>query len=125
MISKLNDKFIRALIEYSPMVIAKYLFRENDGTVCFNRDSLVHSESDMIKFHYILNKDYSSGYDDIQNLTVYFEIKDNFIIGGAYNLRSKQKISRRKLISVTVNTPYTYKNEDFEILKETINTLDK
>ena len=68
-------------------------------------------QSDMIKFHYILNKDYSSWYDDIQNLTVYFEIKDNFIIGGAYNLRSKQKISRRKLISVTVNTPYTYKNE--------------
>ena len=65
----------------------------------------------------MLNRDYLSGYKDIENMTVFFDIKGNIIIGGAYNIIDGTKVSSRNLISDTISTPYTYTKEDIDKIR--------
>ena len=116
-----RKKFTQALAEYSPDVLARYLKRTPEGTVYFDRQQLVRSKEDESKFFYVLNRDYLSGYKDIENLTVFFDIEGDAIIGGAYNLVSGERSSRRRLISANINTPYTYTTEDIEKFKNILN----
>ena len=115
-----RSKFTRALIEYSPDVISRHLKRAPDGTVYFDRQSLVRSIEDESKFFYVLNRDYLSGYKDIEELTVFFDIEGDVIIGGAYNMQTGEQRSRRRLISNTVKTPYTYADEKIARFKDVI-----
>ena len=115
-----NQKFMQAGIDYSPRVMMRYLRRARDGTVYFDRQQLVHTEEDESKFFYILNRYYLAGYKDIEDLTVFFESKSGVIIGGAYNLKTGEKTSRRCLISATTKTPYTYAACDIEKFKNII-----
>ncbi len=114
-------KFTQALIEYSPDVLARYLRRAPDGTVYFDRQQLVRSKEDESKFFYVLSRDYLSGYKDIENLTVFFDIEGDVIIGGAYNLITGEQTSKRILISENISTPYTYTREDIEKFKNILN----
>lgn len=116
-----RKKFTQALIEYSPDVLARCLKRAPEGTVYFDRQQLVHSKEDESKFFYVLNRDYLSGYKDIENLTVFFDIEGDIIIGGAYNLVNGERTSKRRLISENIDTPYTYTKEDIEKFKNILN----
>ncbi len=116
-----RKKFTQALIEYSPDVLARHLRRATDGTVYYDRQSSVHSKEDESKFFYVLNRDYLSGYQDIENMTVFFDIEGDTIIGGAYNLISGERTSKRRLISDNISTPYTYTKEDIEKFKNILN----
>lgn len=116
-----RKKFTQALIEYSPDVLARYLKRAPEGTVYFDRQRLVRSKEDESKFFYVLNRDYLSGYKDIENLTVFFDIEGDTIIGGAYNLVNGERTSKRRLISENIDTPYTYTKEDIEKFKNILN----
>ena len=114
-------KFAKALSEYCPDNLARHLKRAKDGTVFVDRTSLITSSDEELKFCYVLNRDYFSGYDNIESLTAFFEPYDDYMIGGAYNPITGEKISRRRLISTSCNTPYTYTSEDFEKFKNIIN----
>ena len=115
-----RNKFLQALIEYAPDLIACHLKRASDGTVYFDKRQLVKSKEDESKFFYMLNRDYLSGYKNIEDLTVFFDVEEDMIIGGAYNLISGERVSRRKLISTTIKTPYTYTKEDIDNFKNII-----
>lgn len=112
-----RKKFIQALIEYSPDALLRGLKRAPDGTVYYDKQLFVRSTEDESKFFYILNRDYLSGYKDIENMTVFFDVEGDVIIGGAYNIISGERISKRRLISENISTPYTYAKEDIEKFK--------
>lgn len=116
-----RKKFSQARIEYSPDVLARHLKRASDGTVYFDRAELVRSRDDESKFFYILNCDYLSGYKNIEELTVFFDVDGDTIIGGAYNLSTGERASKRRLISEYISTPYTYTKEDIEKFKNILN----
>lgn len=116
-----RTKFLNAMIKYSPDELAKHLLRAPDGTVYCDRSKLVKDREEESQFFYVLNRDYLSGYDDIEILTVFFDIIDGAILGGAYNPESGRRVSGRPLISESIKTPYTYSKADIEKFKNILN----
>lgn len=116
-----RKKFTQALIDYSPDMLARNLKRAADRTVYHDRSLTICCSEDESKFFYILNRYYLAGYKDIENLTVYFDVERSVIIGGAYNAISGERVSKRRLISTGIDTPYTYTEKDIERFKNIIN----
>lgn len=117
----MNSKRIaQALNEFSPAVMTRYLKRAQDGTVYFDRSALVIDKDSGAKFYYMLNAYYIAGWRDVENLTAYFEIDNDEIVAGGYNISTGQRTSRRRLISINHSTPYTYTKEDIGYIKSLI-----
>ena len=116
----IRDKFIRACIEFSPDKMMKHLVRDTDGTIYVDRSKMIHSREQEPLFFYILNRDYIAGWKDIEHLTPYFDIDGDIIIAGGYNIVTGEKTSKRRLISMSIETPYTCFECDIERYKEII-----
>ena len=112
-----RERIIKAMEVFSPKSMSKHLIRTDRGAVIFDRGILTTDELKAM-FYYILNRDYNSGYKNIENTTVYFETINGCIVAGAYDLTTGDKKSRRVLIStneqVLSRTPYTYTKELLE-----------
>lgn len=119
----IHQKFTRAYIEFSPDKMMKYLVRDTNGTVYVDRSKMIHNKEQEPLFFYILNRDYIAGWKDIEHLTPYFEIDGDTIIAGGYNTATGEKTSKRRLISTSIATPYTYFESDIERCKEIIRAV--
>lgn len=102
---------------FSPMNMASNLLIAEDGTKYFDRSRLILTDQDMSKFIHVIDPLYLAKYTNILDLTVYFEVVDDVIWAGTYNLVTKEKESRRPLISSTIDTPYTYVREKLNKIK--------
>ena len=118
-----KERSLQAKKDFSPERMLKHLKRASDGTVYFDRSKLVTDRESSVRFYYILNRFYVSGWRDIENLTVYFESVGDEIVAGGYNLTAGKKTSRRRLISTnkqSPRTPYTYTLEGIGRIKSII-----
>ena len=117
------QRILAAEVKFSPLEMMKHLKRGSDGVVYFDRAELVTSIEDCAQLQYVLNSRYNVGWDDVDNLTAYFEVYGNEIVGGGYNMRTKQKTSCRRLISTNEQAPltaYTYTIEEINKMQQAI-----
>lgn len=106
---------------FSLQIMTDYLIKSTDGTVYVDRSEMIHSKEQEQQFYYLLKEDFIAIWKDIENLTVYFEVAEDEIISGAYNILTGEKVSKRILISSdTERAPYIYTTEDIEKFKEKI-----
>ena len=118
---ELREKFDEAVNIFSPDRLFLSLKRDENGTVYYDRDATPGDEREETQFFYVLDQYYQAGYKDIVHLTMYFEVLEDVIIAGGYNLRTKEKTSRRRLISTDNSTPFTYAQNKMEYVKKIIN----
>lgn len=118
-----RNKFIQALNKYSPKILIRNLKSASDGTVHVDKSQIVKNSEDEIAFQYVLIREHLSGYKDIEHLSPYFEIDGDTIISGGYNIITGEKTSKRRLISTSIKTPYTYFERDIEKYKEIIRAV--
>lgn len=119
-IDKLHyEQRMRAYDKFSPSNMLKSLIKMDDGTVVFDRSVLI-DDIDLKDFWCTLVWYYATGWGEIDNITVYFEIRDGVIYAGGYNLKTEKKINCRALVSDNFHTPYTYTQEGIKRLANII-----
>ena len=117
----MTRRIFEAEVKYTPKKLVNYLCRAEDGTVCVDTERLIANQEDAAGFYYILTHQYASGWKNIENLTVYFEVEDDIVIGGAYDVCNKEKKSRRPIASANQNrAAYTYTIEDMQAIMNKI-----
>ena len=100
-----------------------YLTKAPDGTVYVDRLKMIHTTEQEQQFCYLLKENFVAVWKDIESLTAYFEIAENEIISGTYNICTGEKVSKFILISNdTERAPYTYSLQDIDKFKEKIRT---
>lgn len=111
---------IEASSRFNPRKLTEFL-ELRDGTVCVDRAKILHSEEDERLFIITLTCDYRSGYKNLDNTTVYFEVAGDNIIGGAYDMAACRKINRRVIASPSFDPMnryrYVYDEEIIGLIK--------
>ncbi len=110
-IDKGRERLLRAFKAFSPKILIKHLKKSADGTILVDKSALVISQDDELNFYCVLDRDYISGFKNMSQLTVFFETDGTDIWGGAYNMITNEKVSKRRIISQDTSTPYTYTTE--------------
>lgn len=108
------------VVKYSPKSMMGHLVRGVDGTLYFDRRKCVITPDEQRAFYYFMNAKYKMPWESVENLTVYFDVNGEDIIGGCYNIESQCRVSERRLISARKHTPYTYAEALIEELKTII-----
>ena len=112
----------RAYDKFSPSNMFKNLIRAKNGTVIFDRTTL-KSDIDIKDFWLTLVWYYATGWGKVDDATVYFEAENGVIYAGGYDLKTKNKISCRALVSSSFSTPYTYSQEGISRLANIIENV--
>ena len=107
-----RKRVLSALKSFSPKVLIKHLVRNHDGVLLVDRSALVLNQEDRLNFYCILDRIYGSGFKNMEYLTIFFETDGVDIWGGAYNAITNEIVSKRRLISQSTSTPYTYTEKD-------------
>ena len=113
----------KAYLDFPPHIMMDYLVKSTNGTVYVDRTKMIHNKEQEQEFCYLLKENFIAVWKDIENLTAYFEIAENEIISGTYNIITDEKISKRILISNNWETAcYNYSADEIEVLKQKIYT---
>lgn len=116
-------KELNNYLQFMPDEMVKHLVRKNDGTVCYDRETMVDDANKLRDFYYIINGYYQVKWSCAEHITVYFETDGSeSIYGGCYNLLTGEKVSKRKLVSSSLSTPYTYTQK---AIQNMINRIDR
>ena len=103
------DVMFEASEKFSPEKLCQQLVKIDNGVVVVDRTKILKSKDDERLFIVILNKDYMWNYaDDLQDVTVYFQTGDDYVIGGVYNTKLRKKLTRR-VVAVSHAKGLTYK----------------
>lgn len=116
--SKMVQEISTAWREFSPIQMMKHLHRTSDGAVVFDRESVANTPERVLHFHSTMNPMYTNRFSDLENLTIYFEMSEGVLMGGAYDYSIGKRLSARRIASTGEYTPYTYTEEvlkSFEI----------
>ena len=111
----------RNRLKFMPLEMTQHLKRDENGVTYYDRDSMVDDAGSTKALYFVLNGYFQIKWSLAEHLTAYFESRGGEIWGGCYDLISHKKVSARKLISCSANTPYTYTKEDIEKMIECIN----
>lgn len=83
---------------FNPEALMNYLKRDDNGVVYVDREAAIVGGKDNRLFVVTLAHDYLWDYKDYENSTIYFESSERYIVGGVYNLRLRQIITRRVIV---------------------------
>ena len=111
----------RFVAKYSPKSMMEHLVRGADGTLYFDRNRCVVTPDEQRAFYYFMSTRYKMPWKSVEDLTVYFDIDGEDIIGGCYNIKLQRRVSERRLISAHRPATYTYT----EALTEELKTIIK
>lgn len=100
----------------SPLNLSRYFTRIN-GVVCVDRNRFCseHCERD---FYYVMNAFYMLPWQNIRNLTIYYEVEDRDIFCGIYDIVQNRRLSKRYIKQQS--SFYTYTEDDMLNLKMNI-----
>lgn len=96
---------------YSPMTMINNSKRAPDGTLIFDRREFVETKEDERAFYYVLRSEYKMPWKSVQHLTAYFDLEDDFIVGGCYDTFTNERVSKTRIASTSLCTPHTYTDE--------------
>lgn len=85
----------KATNKYSIYALSHYLTRESDGTVVVDRAKAIQTKDDERQFCVMLNATFLWGYRNWKCVTAWMETDGTKVIGGVYNLCTKERETRR------------------------------
>lgn len=94
-----QDPVLQAQIRYNPQELCAYLTKTANGYAIVDKARAIQSKDDERLFSVILYFDYRCYRGDENNTTIYFQVLDGEIYGGAFNLIDNQPITNRRLIT--------------------------
>ena len=115
---------IAAAKRFNPKNLCGYLTKGEDGVAVVDRAKLLQTKDDERLFVIAMNADYRLNYSDCDCSTVYFEVEDERIIGGIYNLQTRTKKTKRQIAispeGVGVTRQYVYSQSTLDEMRKAI-----
>lgn len=109
--------------KYNPLYLLNRAIRVHDVVLC-RYDNLNSNDKNNIKINewaMLLRLVYQWDYNDISNTSIYFQVNDDILYGGVYNIRDNEIKSRTILSNLNDNNcPYIYTLEQWENIKRCI-----
>ena len=106
---------IEASKKFSPYKLKDFLTRTEDSTVIVDRTRATQNDKDNERlFLVVLNCKYLWQYRDFENVTIYYDIDGEKVVGGVYNTRTKERETRRVIVTEDMGNlvyHYTYKRD--------------
>lgn len=110
---------------FNPHALKDFLIRSKEGEVIVDRKNLIKNDDDLSLFCIVLNKDYGWDYSCPDTTTLFFEVDNERIIGGVYEIdggtRTKKVIAvprdRAKEYDYRI---YSYEKQDFDAIVKQI-----
>ena len=125
-----KDLFLEVKRMFDPIKMLKYLSKDTNGVVYLDKKKMSYLDEDLSinngwdLFETYLNYFYRWDYEDIENTTIYFDIRDFGLIGGLYNLATKEKTNTKMIASIyepnKLYDNYAYYYEEFISINKAI-----
>ena len=121
---KIDRIKVGALMHLDPRYLSQYLVKQRDGTMCVDMRAALRVKEDEKKLINMLSAVYKWDYSqDIEDITIYFELEGDYLIGGIYDSSQENpRVNRIKLSSYTKdqNCPYIYSKKDWLKIKKNV-----